>query len=153
MGLSLEFYSGDRDAIAEAVREVDFDRFDDAAVVTRRADLSLHISPRDLDLLSQACAKTSGREAMNLSANLSGLIDEEDRGALVVDPTWVAYIAAVPDGTSAVIAEYWAEAMRTEYQDPEIHVNDDLLRRVSDLIELCKTAHQSGENVTHVWYL
>ena len=69
---------------------------------------------------------------MNLSANLSGLIDEEDRGALVVDPTWVAYIAAVPDGTSAVIAEYWAEAMRTEYQDPEIHVNDDLLRRVSD---------------------
>jgi hypothetical protein len=96
MGLSLEFHLGDTEAIHKAVRDIDLDRLYDPTVVKAKADLSLHITPHDLDTLSQEFAVESRQEPMDLRPHLKVLFDEFDRGVFLVDDCWISYIAAVP---------------------------------------------------------
>jgi hypothetical protein len=152
MGLSLEFYTGDMEAITAAVTALDFDLLDESDIVTGYADLSLHIVPEDLDTLSQVMGSASGMELRDLRPHLTVVLDEEDHGALSVDPSWVAYVAAVPEEQIPDVANRWAQAMATKYQDDEIQMTEELLESVTNLVILCKTAMQQGQPVLHVWY-
>ncbi len=53
MGLSLEFYAGDADSIGAAFSEVEFEGLRNGTLAHSYADLSLHLSPTDLDILSE----------------------------------------------------------------------------------------------------
>jgi hypothetical protein len=61
MGLSIEFYAGDPGQIGRAFTECEMDGLRDGSVAHSYADLSLHLSPDHLELLSEAVAASTGR--------------------------------------------------------------------------------------------
>ncbi len=152
MGLSLEFYAGDRDAILAAIQECDMDGLDEPGVVSAYADLSLHLVPRDLDLLSQAFGIATGRDPIDLGPHLTAAIDEEGYGALEVSRTWVQYVASADLDRTDEVAHRWTERMSAQYHVP-VQVNEDIQNAIPALISLCQSALKSSAAVIHVWYL
>lgn len=153
MGLSLEFYLGNADAIADAVADIDLDRLDDPNVVTHTADFSLHITPADLDLLSESIGRVTDQMPQGLSSSLQPMVDEEDRGALLVSLDWIQYTAALLNEQVDEVAELWASVMRSTHGDEEIVVTDDMREAVDERLLLCRSATQGSRQVVHVWYL
>ena len=151
MGLTLEFIAGDKARLVTAFQECDLDAFDDPAIAVAKADLSLHILPKDLNTLSLVLAKFNGQSPIDLRSHLTVLADEAGAGMLDVDDKWVAYAAAVPSGRAAEISEAWAERMRMEYNDPDTQATESMRASVEDLISLCKTASQGKLSVVHAW--
>ena len=152
MGLTLRFYIGDSKRIEKAIRESEIDLLYDPEVVHKCADLSLHIVPRDLDLLSRQFGKHSRRKPLDLRPHLGMIIDENDRGLLSVDKAWVKYIAkARVDAADRIVGD-WFEAMRQEYPEEEIKVTQAARSAVRDLVELCKEATRKRAKVLHVWF-
>ena len=152
MGLTLAFYIGDSKEIERAIRECEIDLLYDPEVVHRQADLSLHILPKDPNLLSRQFGKHSGRKPLDLRPYLSVIIDESDRGLLLVDNTWVMYAADVEADAVDNVVEDWFEAMRKEYPQEEIQVTPEAKLAVQALLELCKAALQEGSTVLHSWF-
>src|SRR5438105_4577209 len=124
MGLLLEFYIGDKDAIVSAISESDFDALE-TGIVKSKADISLHISPTDLDLLSNAMGRCVGLEPMDLLPNMTGLVDEPEYGVLEVSRNWIAYAASVTDERIHDVTSDWAKAMSAEHGE-EIDANEGL---------------------------
>jgi hypothetical protein len=153
MGLSLEFHLGDTEAIRQAVRDIDLDRLYDPTVVKAKADLSLHITPHDLDTLSQEFAVESRQEPLDLRPHLKVLFDDVDRGVFLVDDCWISYIAAVPMAAVRKVTERWFDRISQEYGDPIIPVSAEALKRVEDLVALCARAKKDDESIAHVWFL
>jgi hypothetical protein len=153
MGLSLEFYLGNADAISHAVADVEFSRLDDHLIVTDSADFSLHIVPADLDLLSESLARFNGQKPQGLRQSLKSLVDEEDRSAFLVRPEWVHYVAAINEEQVGEIAELWASSLRAKHNDAEITVTEQMRAAVGDLVRLCCSASKRDGQVVHIWYL
>jgi actin-like ATPase involved in cell morphogenesis len=153
MGLTLEFLIGNSAELSDAIQNVDLDKLDDPAVVKMRADFSLHIEPRDLDHLSRQFGSVVGKVPTDLRSHVQVRVDEEDRGLLDVDDSWVSYVASAPDESASAIAERWASAMREAYHDPELIVTDAMTTAVSSLIVLCKAAKKDSLSVVHIWML
>jgi hypothetical protein len=153
MGLALEFYIGDADAIASAIQGMDLEQLDDVEVVAARADLSLHLLPKDLNYLSRAIGNAAGVPPIDLRSYLHILLDTADYGLLAVDPTWVAYVAMAPIERAAAIAADWADQMQQEYSDPALTATDAMVLAVEELIRLCVMARNSRVAVLHAWFL
>ncbi len=153
MGLTLEFALGQADKITEALREDELDRLDAPAVVKARADISLHVTPHDLDTLSEEFASASGCTAVTLGPYLQVLLDESDRGVLLVDKFWISYVAAVPTDQARNVAQRWIARMSREYNDPQIVLTDDAVRAVENLVAICSRAKAEGERLVHLWFL
>jgi hypothetical protein len=64
MGLSQEFYAGDADAIGADFADYEFDNI--RANANQYVDFSLHISPTDLDVLSEKVAERLQRSPVLL---------------------------------------------------------------------------------------
>ena len=94
MGLTLEFHAGDKSRIAKAIQESDLEVLGNPDVSKFNVDLSLHITPHDLDLLSASFGEAKLIPPLQLRKFLKVMVDEEDRGALGVDQDWINYIAA-----------------------------------------------------------
>lgn len=152
MGLTLEFYLGDKAKIHQAFINVDIECLYDSEVVHKKADFSLHIQPKDLNLLSHAFAESTGLAPLSLRDHLDVLVDEIDLGLLEVDTAWVNYIANASEKDVNAISTAWVTAMSREYEDEVIH-SDDLTQAVADLMSICKTAKQTNGVVLHGWFL
>jgi hypothetical protein len=152
MGLTLEFYLGNSDAIVRAVADIELDSLQDSNTVTHYADFSLHIIPADLDLLSESIGHVTARNPQGLRSSLEPILDEVDRGALSVAPDWVRYVAVLQSEQVPEVVELWASAMRSKHEDPEIVANDDMRQAVAELLDLCRCAAASDGNVVHVWF-
>ena len=156
MGLSLEFYAGDAEAIGHAVSEVEFDRIRDGTGALAYADFSLHLAPGDLDVLSEVAAERVGVEPLLLSRSLVGEVgtidDGEGGGAEVVDPAWVEKVAALDEADAAEVTARWIAALGKAY-GADLEVTEAAIRAVDSLIRLCKSARADGAQVVHVWYL
>ena len=150
MGLSLEFYIGDTNAIISALEDCDYDRLDEPGVVNRRADLSLHLIPDDLNLLSLCIGAVSGHKPLSLRPHLSIIVDEADYGVLEVSQEWTAYAASVPNDRITELATAWAQAMSRQHGE-EIQANSDLQNAVRELVALCVIAHRDSDRVLHAW--
>ena len=153
MGVTLEFVLGDPEAIRKAVEDLDLDRLDDPTVVEAKADLSLHVTPHDLDTLSEEFASVSGREAMALRPHLEVLFDDVDRGALLVDHHWIAYVADVPAARARTVTERWITRMSQEYEDPQIVVTDAAVQAVAEVASVCARAKEEGKPLVHRRFL
>ncbi len=158
MGLSLEFYTGDSDKIKPAFLQDEIepyfspmDLLDEPGVVERQADLSFHLEPDDLNLLSLQFGKYSGRPPIPLRPYLSILLDEIDHGLLLVADSWVEYVAAVRTEDIPAIVEAWFQSARDKYQDKRIQVSPPVIQAVRDLVELCRYARQKKSKVYHAW--
>ena len=155
MGLTLEFYMGDPDAIGPAVEQADFDTLDKSGIVKARADLSLHIQPKDLDTLSIEAAGLLGQRPVLLQESLGDAIggDETDHGAFLVSSDWVSQIGALHPTTAQELANRWIDSMALQYDDPEIRVTPAAEEAVSALISLCRRAAETSTPVIHAWFL
>jgi hypothetical protein len=155
MGLTLEFYMGDPSAIGPAVAEVDFDILDDSGVVQSRADLSLHIQPKDLDTLSREAAGLLQREPVLLQQSLGDAIggNECDHWAFLVASEWVAQFGALQPNAASELTRRWMAAMAQQYGDLEIQPTPTAEAAVSSLIALCRRADETATPVIHAWFL
>jgi hypothetical protein len=153
MGLTLQFLLGNANEIESAVRSVDLELLDDPSVVHQRADFSLHITPKDLDLLSRELRVVSDQSPIDLRPSLNVIFDDKDRGLLIVDESWTRFAASVAPETVKDVAENWARAMQVEYSDTNIKATPEMQQSILDLINLCKAASLSDMQVLHSWFL
>lgn len=151
MGLSLEFYAGNREQIMKAMQEFDLDLLDEPGVTAAYADFSLHLEPRDLNLLSRAIAVVENRTFLELGDFLNGVVDEEDHGALDVGRDWVRHVATTDPLNIDVIVQGWSESM-SALHGVSIAPNDSMRKALSDLVSLCRLAVTTDAAVVHIWY-
>lgn len=154
MGLRLEFYVGDPGIIGQAVADTDFDALEAESVVQAYADLSLHIVPRDLDILTREAAAMLQRPPILLRESLEEAIggDEPDHGAFLVGHEWVMQIARLSREPAAELANRWMGAMAQQYDDSEICSTPSAVAAVSALIDLYRYAIGASLPVTYAWF-
>jgi hypothetical protein len=152
MGITLKFLSGDSDRLTEVFSGEAYYKFDDPGVIVAEADFSLHLQPRDLNLLSIAAGILTGQAPMDLRSQLTRGVDERDHGLLYVSKEWVAYMAAVPLSSVPELAESWAVGMRKFYNAENIVVTEAMIQALNDLISLCQQASPECVPVVHVWW-
>ncbi|MCA9916622.1 MAG: hypothetical protein KC445_01660 [Anaerolineales bacterium] len=153
MGLTLEFYLGNQKNIRSAFRNLQFDRlYNDPKLVSRIADLSLHIQPQDLNLLSREFGRHSGQKLSDLRPNLKVLVDEPDYGLLLVSKKWIDYAANVSVDALDQIVSGWFQSMKQEYPKEEIEETEEAKRAVRDLLGLCREAKIKKAAVLHGWF-
>lgn len=70
MGLTLKFFAGDDARLTEVFRGANYYKFNDPEVIFAEADLSLHIEPRDLDLLSMEAGRLTTQSPIDLRLQL-----------------------------------------------------------------------------------
>ena len=155
MGLQIEFYAGDAGKIGSAFTAVELEGLRDGTLAHSYADLSLHISPTDLDILSEQIGLVLGQPAIllldSLEDSIGGTPDESD--ACVVSPFWVTAVAAVPSDTVASLARRWLQAVADESGEEVVTDSPEAVAAVSSLVELCREALGQGTRVVFAWYL
>ena len=104
-------------------------------------------------MLSKAIGLVTGQPPLSLRPSLAPVVDEVDRGILLVAPEWIQYASALESEQVREAADAWAYQMRSKYNDKRIVVNDAVLEAVASLQELCGCAMESEETVVHVWSL
>lgn len=156
MGLSLEFYAGDPELIGSAFTKIEFDGLRDGTIAHAYADLSLHLSPTDLDILSEQFSATLGSPVLplleSLERRVGGTSDESE--ASVVADSWVTSVATVPLDHVALITRLWLRAVAQETGDNNVVTESpDAVTAVASLIKLCREAVTRGTKVVFAWYL
>jgi len=154
MGLSLEFYAGDAATIGVDFTAHKFGGLRDGTRARAHADFSFHLSPTDLDILSEVLAERVGAAPPLLNDSLIGTVGgiANSSGAELVDPAWVRLVAAVDDGAAPELAAEWVKRVGAEHGE-KLDVTPDAVRSVGELIRLCRTAVNEHLAVVHTWYL
>jgi len=154
MGLSLEFYAGDAVAIGKEFTAFKLQSLRDGTKALAYADFSLHLSPTDLDILSDVIAERIGAEPLALndcfSRNVGGT--EGESGAEVVDPAWVRMVAQTEEAWTPELASEWIKRVGVEYGQ-QLELTPEAVRAVQELIRLARLAIRQGVDVVHTWYL
>jgi hypothetical protein len=153
MGLSLEFYAGDAVAIGKEFTALKLKGLRDGTKALAYADFSLHLSPTDLDILSDVIAQRTGAHSMALNdsliRNVGGM--EGSSGADVVDPAWVRMVAQTEEAWAPELAAEWVKQVSAEYKPMEL--TPEAVQAVEELIRLSHLAIREGVDVVHTWYL
>jgi hypothetical protein len=154
VGLSLEFYAGDAAVIGADFSAINFDGISNGSRARAYADFSLHLAPKDLDLLSEVFAERAGVEPLLLSDSLLRTVGgfEGAGGAEVVDPAWVGMVAVAEEANAPDLAAEWIRRVGTSY-DQQFAVTPEAVRAVRELIRLCRLAIRERVEVVHSWYL
>jgi hypothetical protein len=154
MGLSLEFYAGDAAAIGRDFTAFEFGGLRDGTRAKAYADFSLHLSPTDLDILSQVITELVGGASLLLNDCLVRTVGgkPDTSGADVVDPRWVKMAAMIDEGAAPDVAAEWIRRVGLEYGQ-QLAITADAVRAVQALIRLCRLAMQEELEVVHTWYL
>ncbi len=154
MGLSLEFYAGDAATIGADFNAIEFDGIRDGTRAKAYADFSLHLSPADLDTLSEVIAERVGGSTRLLNDCLVRSVGgtPNESGADVVDPAWVRMVARADEKAAPELAAAWIQRVGAVYGE-EFAVTPEAVRAVRELVRLCRLATQEGLEVVHTWYL
>lgn len=154
MGLSMEFYAGPPVEIGKAFTAVELDGLRDGSLAHSYADLSLHLSPDHLDILSEEIAACVGSAPIHLLDSLESHVGgtEGQSSADVVATTWVEAVAAAPDSSIGMVAEKWMAAVSEETGEPIVERGDVMLA-VESLVRLCRDAMMRNTRVIFAWYL
>ena len=154
MGLSLEFYAGDAVAIGQEFTAFKLQGLRDCTKARAYADFSLHLSPTDLDILSDVIAQRIGTEPLALNdcliRNVGGT--EGESGAEEVDPAWVRMVAQTEEAWTPELASEWIKRVGVEYGQ-QLELTPEAVRAVQELIRLARLAIRQGVDVVHTWYL
>ena len=154
MGLLMEFYAGSPADIGRALDASDHEALRDGSLAHGHADLSLHLSPDHLDVLSEEVAACTGSAPLLLLDSLEDhLGGTEDWSAEVVSLAWVEAVAAIPDASIAALARSWRAAVAKELGEPTMTAGDDAVQAVEALVRLCREASQRKTRVVFAWFL
>jgi len=150
MGLSLQFLIGAPKEMLDALSECDYDRID--LLTEMKADFSLHLQPRDLQILSDCAAKFTKKSLKPFRTALVCYFDESDRGYFLIHDDWVSVMATIDIRKSKTITAEWFKRMAEIYPDEQIgEPNPAAETAVCDLIKLCKHAALYHKPVIHIW--
>ena len=150
MGLSLQFLIGAPKELLDALTECDYDRID--LLTEIKADFSLHLQPKDLQILSDCAAKFTKKFLKPFRTALVCYFDESDRGYFLLHDDWVSAIATIDTQKSKTITAKWFERMTEIYPNEQIgEPNPNAETAVCDLIKLCKHAALYRKPVIHIW--
>jgi len=155
MGQLVHFYAGDPQTIGRAFDSHDFETLDNRSKIPLFSDFSLHLSPIDYELLSEAVQSTVGRGPSSLTDALGTLVggDDNERAANIVSPEWVEMVASVRDEQIETVFHAWIEATAEEHSEPITEPTDDVRMAFRELIALCREAQKRGLPVVHTWSL
>ena len=155
MGLSLEFYAGDAKLIGQAFSGFDFEQLRNGSLAHSYADFSLHISPLDLNVLSEQAAGLLGRPPVLLLKSLERHVggSPEESSADAVSRAWVELFAAVPAESASRLSSIWLSAVMAKSREEIDTGSPDAARAVEALLSLCREALARRTDVVFVWYL
>jgi hypothetical protein len=155
VGLSMEFYAGDPKRIGAAFSEIKLDKLRDGSLAHSYADLSLHLSLTDLDILSEEIGALLGNPPVRLLDSLDRRVGgtPEESEANVVSQDWVVAVSAVPPASAGELSRRWLKAVATESGEEIDPENPDAAAAVSSLLSLCREATARGTSVVFAWYL
>lgn len=155
MGQLIHFYAGNAEAVGRAFDQHDYQALRDRQKFPLNADFSLHLSPIDLDLLTEEVQKLVGSGPTSLTDALGEQVggNGSDSAAEVVSPDWVAMLAAVPDASVESLLTEWTRAVGEEHNEPELKPTDDIRQALRDLLTLCREAQRQALPVVHTWSL
>lgn len=151
MGLTLEFLIGDDKKIIKGVKDIDFELLDDEHCITKKADFSLHISPKDLNTLSITLSTFNKLKPMGVRENLYLIIDEADYGLFWIDEKWVNYVSMINTDELEKITDEWFRQMQKQYPNEILEVTQSAIDAIKDLHELCEVAIKKRKTVFHYW--
>jgi hypothetical protein len=153
MGMLMWFYVGDKTHIGEGYSAMDTIPLWKNPCVVATADVSLHLSPIDLELLSEEACRIAGVEPVTLTDSIRENIggDGESSSADVVSIQWVQTVASILDDQIEDLAKRWMVRVAEEHGEQTVEANRDTLRAVRDLIHACRVATEKGLAVVHVW--
>jgi hypothetical protein len=151
----MEFYAGEPHAIGRAFTECELDGLRDGSIAHSYADLSLHLSPDHLDLLSEEIAASIGAAPALLLDCLEDHVGgtEGESSADVVAQAWVDTVSAASDASFPAITQRWMAAVARDVGDPSVRAGPDAERAVAALVRLCREAVHRGSLVVFAWYL
>jgi hypothetical protein len=155
MGLSLEFYAGDAATIGTDFSAIEFDGIRDGTRAQMYTDLSLHLLPIDLDLLSAVIAESVDATPIALCDSLIrtvGSYGDDEGKAELVDPVWVRLIASADESEAPNITSDWMQLVGARCHE-DICATPDAVNAVRNLICLCQIAVRRKLDVIHTWYL
>ncbi len=155
MGLLMAFYAGDRGRIAETFALADPEPLWEQPFVAAYADFSLHLTPLDLDLLSEEACRLAGAKSATLSESLEECLggDGVSNAAQVVSRAWVETMACLAEDQAEELALRWWARAEGEHGGRPSPLTPEALGAVGDLIRLCRTARQENLTVVHTWCL
>jgi hypothetical protein len=151
MGLTLEFLLGNDKKIIKAAKKLDYDLFDEPSCILKKADFSLHISPKDLNTLSLAASKYNNHTPLDLREQLILIVNKADHGLFGINNRWVEYFSQVSQNDSDNLTQVWFNEMQKQYPNEKIEVTKEGINAVKDLSELCKYAINNRKEVYHFW--
>ena len=151
MGISQEFYCGSATAMSVPLNELELEAV--RASCSAYADFSLHLSPTDLDILSETIARHAQSAPLLLLDSLVGSVADlgDDGAADLVGKDWVAMVSGLPDADCAAVAADWIQAVGEELGEP-LELTEDALNAVRALGALCRQAQAQQLDVVYVWY-
>lgn len=150
MGLSLQFLIGSPKEMLDALSECNYVGLN--RLTEKKADFSLHLQPRDLQMLSDCAASYAVQPLKPFRTALTCYLDEADRGYFLVHNDWVDAMATIDIGGYKELAAKWFEQMAENYPNEQIGEPSAAAEKaVYELIELCKYAVQFEKPVIHIW--
>ncbi len=150
MGLSLQFLIGPPKEMLDALSECNYAGLD--RLTEKKADFSLHLQPRDLQMLSDCAASYASQPLKPFRAALTCYLDEPDRGYFLIQNDWVDAMATIDINEYKAIAMGWFEKMAENYPNEQIGEPSTAAEKaVHELIELCKYAVLFEKPVIHIW--
>jgi hypothetical protein len=155
MGMLMGFYAGDANQIGKGFSSGSRVPLWKQPFVQATADFSLHLSPIDLDLLSEEAYRLVGMQPVTLTDSLTDHVggDGESSSADVVASQWVATFAQIPNQRVEELAKNWFVEVGKEHNEPPEQPTADALRAINDLIHLCQIAKERNLSVVHTWSL
>jgi hypothetical protein len=155
MGVTLQFAIGNRDAIIDAIKNLDLDFLNKLESNNQLADFSLHLEPVDLNYLVNSAAELKAKPSLGLRENLDTetfYYDSEEGGAFLVAPIITDLFSEFDKSESTELTNKWFEKMRAVYND-DTEVTDDAISSVEKLISICKEAKSLNNDLVHIWSL
>jgi hypothetical protein len=155
MGISLEFVAAPHKKVFDAVMGLDLDMLDQLKTPGRYADFSLHLTPNDINLLTDEACQMLNEEPVDFRESLDTFgwyIDEPDRGAYLVYRDWVELFSLMDDDQSEQLATQWFARMGDEYDETEMTVTPEVIEAVRALHSVCQYAIDSESDVVHYWF-
>ena len=151
----MSFCVGDKTKIGEGYSATDAIPMWKRPGVAAVADFSLHLSPIDLDLLSEEAFRIAGVQSVTLTDSLVENVggDGESSSADVVSAQWVQTVASILDNRIDELAKRWLVRVAEEHSEQAEGPNEDTLQAVRDLIRACRIATEKGFSVVHAWSL
>ena len=155
VGMLMEFIVGDKKRIGEGFSSLANIPLWQQPFVVAWADFSLHLSPIDLDFLSEEVCRIAGVQPVTLTDSLTERVGGDGRtsSADVVSPRWVEMVARVLDHQVEGLAERWMARTAAEHHEQPGEPNEDTLRALRELVHACRLATEKRLSVVHAWSL